>query len=90
MRIDAEPVFSPALVLKYKDEIAWCYRLGYCDEDQRDHLLEYLDDTNEKNSLNHRKTHELRMAQLKYDQSLMVEKKLLQSMIKQVFSGKYP
>lgn len=88
MRIDSEPAFFPSLVLKYKEEIAWCYRLGYCDEEQRDHLLEYLDDVVEKSSLNHRKAHEVRMAQLKYEQSLMREKKLSFDMIKQIFSGK--
>lgn len=87
MRIDAELLFNASIKSAYISEINWCYRLGYINEDAREHLLEYLDDAEIKTSQNQIRVHELRQKNIIYNQNQLREKKARIQAITEVFRG---
>lgn len=72
-RIDADGRITENRRRQYRDEIHWCYRLGYMTHDEYFRTLEYLDTQADLKNAELDHLHDVRMAQIQYDQRLIAD-----------------
>lgn len=84
-RIDADSHITGNAYKQYRDEIHWCYRLGYMSQDDYYTTLEYLDTQLARSEQDSERAHEVRMAQIAHDQALVAAKSLEQEEICNLF-----
>ena len=86
-RIDADGRITENRRRQYRDEIHWCYRLGYMTHDEYFQTLEYLDTWADWKNAESDRLHDVHMAQIQYDQRRVAEKADEQAAIRDLFRG---
>ncbi len=84
-RIDADDRIPVVRRNQYRDEIHWCYRLGYMTYDEYFQALEYLDTWAEWKNNESERLHIVRMEQIQYEQHLIADKAKEQDDIRDLF-----
>ena len=72
-RIDADDRIPPVRRRQYRDEIHWCYRLGYMTHDEYFQTLEYLDVQSDSKDAESERLYIVRMEQIQYEQQLVAD-----------------
>ena len=86
-RIDSEPYIPYRLEKKYREEIAWCYRLGYMDAYEREQLDDYLTRMVAVHDAEFKHLHDVRMAQIRYEQQELLEQEKERAYVRELFKN---
>lgn len=85
IRIDAECRITDVKRRQYRDEIHWCYRLGYMSHDDYYVSLEYLDTQATLKEIEFDREHSVRLAQIQYEQGEIRKRDDAKEVIRQLF-----